>query len=490
MKLLGTHSNRVLVALLSIFALSCNNNEAIDPTLNPQISIDEAKNWFEDNIENSEGQQISNGRTGAETREPHWDFAKVVRLKNKDVVSVPLKFKEGKKHKRGSLSKVIISKDTNGKMKLEVLKAIGNSSYLKQSNNKIGFKDFSGMVIRQDWNGNYLGGEYYVSGKPIAKLEKPVQLNNSSGRTNGVIYILVEVVWIQSTYVNGELVSAKFLESTYYYKVINTGSSYSDAYGTYYSWGDGGGGGGGLGGGGGGGSCPNGPYSPDCNEPIPFDSGEVVVDIEEVRPPDPCKQADLLETNDSFKAKMTELASKTNLNYETGFNLTNTATGYSYSPISGSANAAMISFNLTSPIDGFIHSHYTGTFSTFSGSDVKAIFDIYQNGLMNDPNTFTAGVVTSQGTSYTMMIENLSAFLNFSQLNLTGSGFQAFEGSYDGLYDLYKNLFGKSEIEARELALLKALEGSGIKVFKGNSAFNDWKAVENHNNQVTNVNCN
>ncbi len=111
---------------------------------------------------------------------------------------------------------------------------------------------------------------------------------------------------------------------------------------------------------------------------------------------------------------------------------------------------------------------------------------------MNDPNTFTAGVVTSQGTSYTMMIEDLNAFLGFSQASFGNEdSFKAFEGSYNGLYKLYNEVFGKNEVISRELALLKILEGSGIKVFKGNSGFINWNAaVINQSNQVINVNCN
>jgi len=43
----------------------------------------------------------------------------------------------------------------------------------------------------------------------------------------------------------------------------------------------------------------------------------------------------------------------------------------------------------------------------FSAADVKAICEMYRLNQMNNPLTFTAGVVTGSGTQYLLKIENL-----------------------------------------------------------------------------------
>ncbi|NJK83197.1 MAG: hypothetical protein HC912_04650 [Saprospiraceae bacterium] len=137
--------------------------------------------------------------------------------------------------------------------------------------------------------------------------------------------------------------------------------------------------------------------------------GSIIIEID-----DPCTVMQALTQDASFISKMNELGNAaTTLNYERGFLMTNQANGISYTTIQGQPNNPEIGFTPNFPLSGLIHSHYTGTYSSFSGQDVRAMYEIYHNGYMIDPLAFTSTVVTSQGTAYTMIIENLNTFLDF-----------------------------------------------------------------------------
>ncbi|WP_298528545.1 hypothetical protein [uncultured Christiangramia sp.] len=129
-------------------------------------------------------------------------------------------------------------------------------------------------------------------------------------------------------------------------------------------------------------------------------------------------------------------------------------------------------------------------FQPFSGSDVRTIYQLYLNGQVDDLKTFTAGVTTYFGTSYTMKINDTSTFLNFGSQTLNNQNdFDAFELLYQAWYNSYINDSG--EVTAREKALLKILENSGISLFKANSTFSSGSELKfDTNNNIINTNCN
>lgn len=122
---------------------------------------------------------------------------------------------------------------------------------------------------------------------------------------------------------------------------------------------------------------------------------------------DPCGQMQQLASNSSFKTKMTELKNKVNDNFESGYLIQKDGNLFSYVDIPGDAHTAEIAppTNVNN-IFGFIHNHYegSGVLSTFLGSDVRTIYLLYLNGQVYDLKTFTAGVTTYFGTSYTMKL--------------------------------------------------------------------------------------
>lgn len=189
---------------------------------------------------------------------------------------------------------------------------------------------------------------------------------------------------------------------------------------------------------------------------------------------DPCAQAKVLAADDPFKSKMTDLQSKTGLTKEVGYIIDHAG---NYITVEGDAGAASIALSPAGPIDSYIHTHYDGLFPTFSGSDVIAIYDLQQANKIVDIKTSTAGVVTADGTSYLMKIDDPVKFATFSSANFsTTASFESFELLYSTSQLAY-TLTGKSNVVTYELALLAALENSGITILKGNNTFSSWDTL-------------
>jgi hypothetical protein len=203
----------------------------------------------------------------------------------------------------------------------------------------------------------------------------------------------------------------------------------------------------------------------------------------------PCDIMKVLSENFGFKSKFQEMSNNTSLNFETGYLFSKNGVSYNFTYIQGLANDPEINFSISGPIDGFIHSHYTGTYSLFSGTDIKTMYEIYQLGMMNNPLSFTIGVASPQGNSYTVGIEDVSLFLSFSASNFSNqSSFNSLENFYQNNFTMY-SLLGKSEVEARELAFLETFANSGLQLFKGNSDFSAFNRIIKNNNQVVSQNC-
>ncbi|AIM35313.1 hypothetical protein KO02_00490 [Sphingobacterium sp. ML3W] len=205
----------------------------------------------------------------------------------------------------------------------------------------------------------------------------------------------------------------------------------------------------------------------------------------------PCKEMKKKANDPEFKGKLNELKASLNVDYEKGFLMTANGTSTTYTAIQGDSNTHFIDFTPPNPISGYLHTHVGIGFSTFSIADMQAIYQLYQGGNIQNLSTFTAGVVSSHGTSYVLMIENTTAFNTFGSTNLNSTlGIKDLENYYNNYYDINKITFQKSEIEARELALLKALENSGLKLMKGSSDFSTWTNIKEVNGNIQLSNCN
>ena len=212
---------------------------------------------------------------------------------------------------------------------------------------------------------------------------------------------------------------------------------------------------------------------------------------------DPCELAELLEDDTEFRQKMGELFSKANSDsFESGYIFKKENSGTTYTSIQGNAGEPFIDYEFSNVMDGFLHNHYDDdddNFSTFSGNDIRALYGWLLNGKINNTATFTMGLVTFYGTSYLLKIDDLAKFQEFGLNHLADEDdFATFDAELDQFYLLYTNFLNPQD--GGESALLRMLEDndSGLKLFKGNSNFTDWKAREFNSNgdSVINGNCN
>jgi hypothetical protein len=278
---------------LAFTTLVACSDQLQDVDQGKSITIEEAQSWFEANVdlknENSKNPATSNMKS---LKEPVWQYAKKHEFKGGQVITAPLRYDKGKLRKKGSWSKLMMYKDEQGSVQLRVMTAIGDLNYMSQHEFKFGADDFAGIIEIKDWDGNFISGERYENGKVTGTLEKVLKTSSPQARTAGY-WIIIEKDWYQQICdVNG-CGGWTYLDTFRYTIYVADGVNPSSYYGTFYSEG-GSGGSGGTGGGGAG--CP---YGPNCG-PIAPDEGEVLIDIEVVRPDD----AEFAQFEQGYRAQM------------------------------------------------------------------------------------------------------------------------------------------------------------------------------------------
>lgn len=226
--------------------------------------------------------------------------------------------------------------------------------------------------------------------------------------------------------------------------------------------------------------CPN-PLMPDmmvpCNEVTCGEDYFLNEDGDCVEIQIPCEIAELLEDDGVLRQKLAELKAETDLNKEVGFYVKDGV----YNSISGNPNVHGIEFTVNGTIQGLIHTHFDGGYPIFSPTDVQALYFLMASGNIN-PFDFYSAIVTSSGTQWMMMIDDIDKFKNFSEANfsLGNSEFNL----------LNVNMIVAEKMGTHEVSMLKALSDSGLKLFKGNNSFTKWKAKTESNGYTVNDNCN
>lgn len=256
----------------------------------------------------------------------------------------------------------------------------------------------------------------------------------------------------------------------------------------------------------GGGGGEDNPYNPgDPYDPgIPTDPGQQPIggggnpgNNNGNNSPTPCDLGNNLKANTNFINKMIELkndANNTNIDYEKGYlmkvmpnNNTN------YQPVQGNSGDNHISLSLQygEKHTGFIHMHYTGLLSVFSPADIAALYIMYSNDNMKSPiESFAMGLVTAQGTTYLLVIEDANKFGNFG-LNadlIDQYGIDALESLYSQ-WPYYITSSSTNDNNERNFAKMLKQMDSGLKLMKGNpSNFNSWETVDVDSNGNVTIN--
>lgn len=192
----------------------------------------------------------------------------------------------------------------------------------------------------------------------------------------------------------------------------------------------------------------------------------------------PCANADSLAVNVGYKNRLDSLKALTNSNFETGYYSTKNPDGtYTYHKQQGSVGSPSISGsnNITNTISSYMHNHYTGLLSVFSGGDLQQMYYWMKNGKMDDPSTFSMSLVTANGTTYMLQIEDITKFQQFGQAYLANSLiFQSvFEAQYSGRYGISPTATNETNL----FGFLRLLHeyNTGLIFFVGdNTTFYQW----------------
>jgi hypothetical protein len=191
----------------------------------------------------------------------------------------------------------------------------------------------------------------------------------------------------------------------------------------------------------------------------------------------PCTNADSLAFNNGYKNRLDSLKSLTNQDYETAFYSTRNPDGtYTYHKQQGTAGNPYISNsnNITTPISSYMHNHYTGLLSVFSGGDLQQMYYWMKNGIIADPSTFSMSLVTANGTTYMLQIDDIIKFQQFGQTWLANAtSFFVFESFYSGRYGITQSATNTNNL----FGFLRLLQeyNSGLKFFEGDiNTFGQW----------------
>ncbi|MGE8426263.1 MAG: hypothetical protein ACN6O7_00235 [Sphingobacterium sp.] len=191
-----------------------------------------------------------------------------------------------------------------------------------------------------------------------------------------------------------------------------------------------------------------------------------------------------LSANAAFTTMLSNLATESRtIEFEVGYFLyPSDSQTFRYERVEGQKGDPFISLQPKGQIAGVVHCHYNNLFPSFSGSDIKAIYELYADEHLNDYNSFFCGVVSYTGRGYLLLIEDLQKFLAFSENNFTDrERFRNFELSYFNKQQAHKEAGFESSYER---ALAELLSGSGLALYKSSMPFGQWVKLSFENGGI------
>lgn len=218
-------------------------------------------------------------------------------------------------------------------------------------------------------------------------------------------------------------------------------------------------------------------------KPLPLD------DLEEST--DPCQSMKNKMNSTNFIKILSDLKSLTGSNYEAGRSYTYDERGnYVFNSHNGIPGQPEINYNPTyiSKIDGFIHSHYDGLLKTFSADDLVVPYTwfIHNNGI-KDMNTFSLGLVTSEGT-YFLFISDWTKYKAFGQKFGDNNGLDLLSNMHENIYQIETST--SASVSMQNLMKLLNDTDSGLTLMKdvGDNKFSIVTIDSNGNVKYTNCN--
>lgn len=202
---------------------------------------------------------------------------------------------------------------------------------------------------------------------------------------------------------------------------------------------------------------------------------------------DPCANMDGKVKNTAFSNKLNDMSGLTSKNYEAGVSYTYKDGTYTFSNRDGNAGDPSIGYKPTSssPIDGFVHTHYNGLLNTFSPGDIASIYDWYNRDGIKDISNFSMGLVTKDGVAF-LMVSDPAKFKA-----LHAKGLETVKNTMDYGYLTYQiNPQMGWDASNNMLAQMLKSTQSGLTLMtkkKSDAAFS--KKEVDANNKVNNTNC-
>ena len=204
-------------------------------------------------------------------------------------------------------------------------------------------------------------------------------------------------------------------------------------------------------------------------------------------PDTPCDPSIADFENDAkFAAKFKELNSNavTTQTYEKGY-MVNDRAANSYIPkqgqsaSGGASGTGEIEWTINSPIDGLLHSHYSGGNSIFSPQDLLFMAQIYLAGLAKDSTNLFFGMTSKDGDPYLIKVSNTALFRKFAEKYAsTPEKQQQFINKYDNAFTKGFRSPDASTNESRFMQMLKNEIGEGAKMYRAtDSNCNKWEKL-------------
>jgi hypothetical protein len=143
----------------------------------------------------------------------------------------------------------------------------------------------------------------------------------------------------------------------------------------------------------------------------------------------------------------------------------------------------------TVPMDGFLHSHYSGLNPMFSPDDVLQMAEAYLKGLAKDSNNLFFGVTHTYGFPYLIKVTNTSKFRKFAE-KITKAEQSAKEKNKFSY--VYRDDFRSDNTNINEKGFLDMLiregAGNGVTLYRAaNNQCNQWIKLERNNFSATGI---
>ncbi len=207
----------------------------------------------------------------------------------------------------------------------------------------------------------------------------------------------------------------------------------------------------------------------------------------------PCGKISKIGKNEKTKELMNDLKTQTGDDKEHGYVLNESNGNVDETYFHGSQGDPWIDVPMTQ-MDGFIHSHFNSLgLSVPSLGDIFATAYLYNNGYINNVNTFVAGVVTS-GSQYLIVIDDPVKLANFANSIMNGNEINpdAYNGFETILQNPPFNINMNNNFTTNQDNFVKFLESlnTGLKLVEVSDDYTTYKTINrNSDGNVVSQNC-